>query len=67
MPISNRIPRPWVDRRVTARLLMATELEKLPPDEREIVERFIGRKHMSRNVQDGVILEINERLAAHGS
>ena len=50
MPISNHIPRPWVDRRDTARLLMATELEKLPPADREIVERFIGRKHMARNV-----------------
>ncbi|NII10176.1 DUF1003 domain-containing protein [Oleiagrimonas sp. C23AA] len=50
MSLSSRISRPWVDRRVTARLLMATELEKLPPEEREIVERFIGRKHMARNV-----------------
>jgi uncharacterized membrane protein len=50
MQNSNRIPRPWVDRRVTARLLLATELEKLPDDEREIVERFIRRKHMARNV-----------------
>ena len=65
MPISNRIPRPWVDRRVTARLLMATELEKLPPDEREIVERFIGRKHMTRNVlqEFDQSLSFGERLA----
>ncbi len=52
MPITPRIPipRPWVDRKSTARTLMATELEKLPPQEREIVERFIHRKHMARNV-----------------
>ncbi len=50
MPITPRIPRPWVDRQNTARTLMATELDKLPPDEREIVERFINRKHMARNV-----------------
>lgn len=50
MPITPRIPRPWVDRQTTARTLMATELEKLPPEEREIVERFINRKHMARNV-----------------
>ncbi|RAP57027.1 cyclic nucleotide-binding protein [Oleiagrimonas sp. MCCC 1A03011] len=29
---------------------METELEKLPADEREIVERFIRRKHIARNV-----------------
>jgi len=65
MPITDRIPRPWVDRRVTARLLMATELEKLPPDEREIVERFIGRKHMARNVlqEFDQSLSFGERLA----
>lgn len=65
MPITDHIPRPWVDRRVTARLLMATELEKLPPDEREIVERFIGRKHMSRNVLQEFdrSLSFGERLA----
>ena len=65
MPITDHIPRPWVDRRVTARLLMATELEKLPPDEREIVERFIGRKHMSRNVLQEFdrSLTFGERLA----
>jgi uncharacterized membrane protein len=67
MPIAPRIPRPWVDRRVTARLLMATELEKLPPDEREIVERFINRKHMARNVLEEFdeSLSFGERLADH--
>ena len=50
MPINPRMSNHWVDRRTTARTLMATELEKLPPEEREIVERFINRKHMARNV-----------------
>ncbi len=59
MAISNRIPRPWVDRRITARLLMATELDKLPADERAIVERFIGRKHMARNV----LQEFDQRMS----
>ena len=65
MPISNRIPRPWVDRRMTARLLLATELHKLPDDEREIVERFISRKHMARNVLQEFdrSLSFGERLA----
>ncbi len=65
MPISNRIPRPWVDRRMTARLLLATELDKLPDDEREIVERFIGRKHMARNVlhEYDQSLSVGDRLA----
>ena len=65
MPISNRIPRPWVDRRVTARLLMENELEKLSPEEREIVERFISRKHMTRNVlqEFDQSLSFGERLA----
>jgi len=65
MPISNRVSRSQVDRRATARLLMATELEKLPPNEREIVERFIGRKHMARNVLQEFDqgLSFGERLA----
>ncbi|MGA9341109.1 MAG: DUF1003 domain-containing protein [Rhodanobacteraceae bacterium] len=65
MPVSNRIAKPKVDRRVTARLLLATELEKLPPDEREIVERFISRKHMTRNVLQEFdrSLTFGERLA----
>jgi uncharacterized membrane protein len=65
MAISNHIPRPWVDRRVTARLLLATELEKLPDAEREIVERFISRKHMTRNVlqEFDQSMTFGERLA----
>ena len=65
MPITPRIPKPWVDRRTTARTLMATELEKLPPEEREIVERFIHRKHMARNVLQEFDrgLSLGERLS----
>ncbi len=59
MNLSNRISKPWVDRRATARLLLHTELEKLPPHEREIVERFIDRKHMARNV----MLEFDQNLS----
>ncbi|KGI76716.1 DUF1003 domain-containing protein [Oleiagrimonas soli] len=65
MPITPRIPRTWVDRQATARTLMATELEKLPPDEREIVERFISRKHIARNVlkEFDQSLSFGERLS----
>lgn len=38
------------DRRTTARQLLETELEDLPPDEREVVERFISRRRVARNV-----------------
>jgi uncharacterized membrane protein len=65
MNLSNRIPRPWVDRRNTARLLLTTELDKLPADEREIVERFINRKHIARNVlhEFDKSMSFGERLA----
>ena len=39
-----------IDRRATARKLLDVELEKLPPEERVAVERFIHRHHVSRNV-----------------
>ena len=39
-----------VDRRETARRLLQSELEKLPADEREIVERFIANRRVSRNI-----------------
>jgi len=65
MPITPRPTTPWADRRATARTLMATELEKLPPEEREIVERFIHRKHMARNVLQEFDrgLSLGERLS----
>lgn len=43
---SSRAP----DRRQTARLLLQSELDKLPGVEKEIVERFIARRHVSRNI-----------------
>jgi uncharacterized membrane protein len=51
-------PTPKINRRETARKLLRIELEKLPPKEREIVERFINRRHIARNV----ISEFDEQL-----
>lgn len=39
-----------IDRRATARQLLDAELDRLPPEERAVVERFIHRRHVSRNV-----------------
>lgn len=39
-----------VDRRETARRLLQKELELLPPEERLVVERFISRRKVARNV-----------------
>jgi len=39
-----------VDRRETARRLLQRELEQLPPEERLVVERFIARRKVARNV-----------------
>ncbi|MFN0110958.1 MAG: DUF1003 domain-containing protein [Blastocatellia bacterium] len=47
-----------VHRHETAHKLLQIELEKLPPKEREIVERFINRRHISRDV----ISEFDEQL-----
>lgn len=43
-------PKPHLDRRETARRLLQSEMEKLPADEREIVERFIANRRVSRNI-----------------
>lgn len=40
-----------VNRRLTAQKLLKVELEKLPTDERIIVERFISRGRIARNIQ----------------
>ena len=40
-----------VNRRITAQKLLQVELEKLPTDERIIVERFISRGRIARNIQ----------------
>ena len=47
-----------INRRETARKLLQNEIEKLPPSEREVVERFIHRRHVARNV----IREFEEQL-----
>ncbi len=47
-----------INRQETARKLLKIELEKLPPKEREIVERFINRRHIARDV----IREFDEQL-----
>lgn len=39
-----------IDPRQTARKLLQTELEQLPADEREVIERFIARRSVSRNI-----------------
>ena len=65
-------PRTHPDRRDTARRLLQSEVEKLPADEREIVERFIARRSVSRNiVQDyrrsaGLGERVADKVAAVG-
>ena len=39
-----------VDRRETARQLLQKELDQLPAEERSVVERFISRRQVARNV-----------------
>ncbi|MEO6102301.1 MAG: DUF1003 domain-containing protein [Pseudoxanthomonas sp.] len=39
-----------IDRRETARRLLQSEVEKLPAEERQIVERFIADRQVSRNI-----------------
>jgi uncharacterized membrane protein len=43
-------PRGRIDRRQTARQLLQTELEKLPDAERQVVERFIAKRHVARDI-----------------
>ena len=40
-------PRGSLDPRDTARALLQTEIERLPPEEREVVERFVARRTAS--------------------
>lgn len=47
---SDRQRRTRIDRRDTARQLLQTELDKLHADERAVVERFIARRKVARNV-----------------
>ena len=39
-----------IDRRETARRLLQKELAQLPPDERHVVERFISKHKVARNI-----------------
>ncbi|MBN6149320.1 DUF1003 domain-containing protein [Xanthomonas sp. AmX2] len=39
-----------IDRRQTARQLLQSELEKLPDAERAVVERFIAKRHVARDI-----------------
>ncbi len=54
-----------INRQVTAQKLLQVELEKLPPDERLIVERFISRGRVARNIQRefDAQLTFGERMA----
>jgi uncharacterized membrane protein len=54
-----------INRQSTAQKLLQTELGKLPPDERLIVERFISRGRIARNVmrEFDAQLTFGERVA----
>ena len=47
---SSRQPERRVDRNKTARTLLQAEIEKLPAEERHIVERFVSHRRVARNV-----------------
>ena len=49
-PAVERQRRTRIDRRETARHLLQTELDKLQGEERAIVERFIAKRQVARNV-----------------
>ena len=48
--MTSTAPRHSRDRRETARQLLQKELEALPPEEREVVERFIASRQVARNI-----------------
>lgn len=54
-----------INRRETARKLLQTEIEKLSPEERVVVERFISRRRVARDVvrEFEAQLTFGERLA----
>ncbi|HEX4949010.1 MAG TPA: DUF1003 domain-containing protein [Blastocatellia bacterium] len=54
-----------INRQATAQKLLQMELERLPPDERLIVERFISRGRIARNVmrEFDAQLTFGERIA----
>ncbi|PZQ16516.1 MAG: cyclic nucleotide-binding protein [Rhodanobacter denitrificans] len=61
-----------IDPRQTARKLLQTELDSLPADEREVIERFIARRSVSRNIvreldrSRGLGERVADRVAAVG-
>jgi uncharacterized membrane protein len=54
-----------IDRRQTAHKLLRAEIEKLPADERAVIERFIARRSISRNMarEFEASLSFGERLS----
>ena len=54
-----------VDPRQTAHKLLRAEIEKLPADERAVIERFIARRSVSRNMvrEFEASLSFGERLS----
>ncbi|MEZ5461867.1 DUF1003 domain-containing protein [Dokdonella sp.] len=54
-----------IDRRQTAHKLLQAEIEKLPADERAVIERFIARRSVSRNIarEFDASLSFGERLS----
>ncbi len=54
-----------IDRRQTARQLLQTEVDKLPAAEREVVERFIAKRGVARNIVQEFdrSLSLGERVA----
>jgi uncharacterized membrane protein len=54
-----------VDPRQTAHKLLRAEVEKLPADERAVIERFIARRSISRNIvrEFDASLDFGERLS----
>ncbi|MBB5876718.1 DUF1003 domain-containing protein [Xanthomonas sp. 3498] len=54
-----------IDRRQTARHLLQTELDKLSEAEREVVERFIAKRHVARDIvkQADSDRSLGERIA----
>jgi uncharacterized membrane protein len=54
-----------IDPRQTAHKLLRAEIEKLPSDERAVIERFIARRSVSRNIarEFDASLDFGERLS----
>ncbi|WP_028008590.1 DUF1003 domain-containing protein [Solimonas flava] len=54
-----------IDRRATARRLLQADLDKLPPEEHRVVERFVHQRRVSRNVARDYARErsLGERVA----